>query len=149
MRDSLRIPSAPLAEIIEGWAMDRADDFMEHGFVKEIGSKILAKESGISARTIHRIRTGEHKQVEFNTADKLLCAMELVHEWRGRLAPYYGPIPPAKAEAHRCSKTERKTWRTFLMRQAGRREIQPAWRVAYNKRRRETRARENAAKLAA
>jgi hypothetical protein len=71
--------------------------------------ELLAKKSGMRARRIYNIvrgfavdRNGNRcDRVSFDTADKLVCAMRMNHEWiSGRLAPFYGPIPVAGYERH-------------------------------------------------
>ena len=70
----------------------------------------LQQRSGVPRRRISGILndTNESPNLSFDTADKLLCAMVMVHEWHDRLASYYEePIEVSAAEARRLNEKER------------------------------------------
>lgn len=45
----------------------------------------------LSYDTIQRILTGESKNVEFNTADRIMCALDCNEIWYGELKKWYWP----------------------------------------------------------
>jgi hypothetical protein len=102
------VPVEPLAQLIEeyqlrnplftktGWAQDRESN----------GSYLLAERAHIGPRIVWKLLRREFKQVEFSTADKLVCAMNAVQEWHvGRLAPYYLPLPSETTDLSPCDST--------------------------------------------
>jgi len=54
---------------------------------------LLCEHQGLNydtvARNIFRFKAGECKSIDFDTADKLLCGLNLMDLWRGELADYY------------------------------------------------------------
>lgn len=71
---------------------------------------VLAHRSGVPQRRISGILndSNETPNVTFDTADKLLCGMDMVDEWHDRLASYYEePIEVSAAEAKRLNGKER------------------------------------------
>ena len=52
---------------------------------------ILARDAGISRSMIEELRRGRCKTLDFDVADRLLCAMHLFYLWYGDLKDiYYG-----------------------------------------------------------
>ena len=112
------IPMSKIAPLIDEWVARnpmfshntnkhfRNNEFQEGG---ELGE--LARLSGVQQRTIYVIRRGwdvdrrtggRRRHISFDLADKLLCAMEMNHEWHGRLRYYYRRrLPVAIYEQHR------------------------------------------------
>ena len=51
--------------------------------------QILAERAGVHADTIRRMLRLNQTHMNFDVADKLLCAMGMVDEWHGNLADIY------------------------------------------------------------
>lgn len=66
----------------------------------------LAHRSGVPTRRISGILndTLGHPNVTFDTADRLLCGMDMVNEWHDRLSSYYeDPIEVSLSESRRLT----------------------------------------------
>jgi hypothetical protein len=64
----------------------------------------LSFRSGVPMRRISGILNDSngYANLSFDTADRLLCAMDMVDEWQGRLASYYAePIEVSRRESQR------------------------------------------------
>ena len=102
------VPTSALKPLIQDW-LDRSGydsryslgfNDTEHGF-KMGGLDVLSVESGVSIRKLSGIMTGREENVLFDTADRLLCAMQRTSEWHLSLAPYYqDEIETATYERH-------------------------------------------------
>lgn len=119
------IPMRLIAPIIEEWAArNRMTTIVEGYFGAEhdqLGGELeaLAERSGVTIRRISDIRRGfstnrsragkapgrhtiKGYNTSFQTADKLLCAMDRVQHWHhGELKKLYKDIPVASWEKHR------------------------------------------------
>lgn len=110
MRYRDTVPMYVLEPIIRDW-------FKRNGYVidckernyqdndKAGGVQTLSEMSGVSTRRIGAILAGgynsDNGNVEFDTADKLLCAMNRVEAWQHELKPWYGPLRVAHYERDR------------------------------------------------
>jgi hypothetical protein len=112
------IPLYVLGDLVREWKSrsgfdDDGSPTANHGS----GTRVVLEElSGVPQRRLHAIEKGwdRHgytkrptkasytKVISFDVADKLVCAMDMVDEWReGRLKAYYGPIAINKADRMR------------------------------------------------
>lgn len=108
------IPHAELRPLILEWA--KRNEYEQkptwtHGLHGEPDMVTLPMalhhRSGVSTRRIRGIVNNslDSETVSFDTADKLLCAMDMQAEWHGRLAEYYAePIEVSLAESRRLLK---------------------------------------------
>lgn len=108
------MPAADLRPLILEWAerneYTTTDDTL-HGFAHDVPRvmtlhQVLSHRSGVPIRRVRGILNGTtgFSNVSFDVADKLLCAMDMVDEWHGRLAVYYEePIEVAAYEQRRLS----------------------------------------------
>lgn len=105
------VPMYALEPIIRDWC--KRNDYTignqgSTGFghlVMASGVQTLAADSGVSVRRITAILAGGYSNdtgnVAFDTADKLLCAMNRVEAWQHELKPWYGPLRVAHYERDR------------------------------------------------
>ena len=111
------VPMVALEPIIRDWCK-RSGYALGHEATGEnslpSGQEVLSQLSGVSVRRIWSIlggacrdtktnRKGVKKlyvptHVSFDTADRLLCAMDMVSVWHNELAEWYGPIRVAGYE---------------------------------------------------
>lgn len=104
------VPCRPLADLMRKWAkeknLDRKDPL---DFKRNMSwERTLAQKSGINRRKLYAILSGEQKHVQFDLADRLMCAMDLNHMWYEEpLSKYYGPIEVSKFERRRSDMFER------------------------------------------
>lgn len=68
--------------------------------------RVLSELSGVPERRIYAVLSGEQRFVQFDTADRLLCGMDVVEEWHLSLADLYSATDAdgAKATARRAAK---------------------------------------------
>jgi hypothetical protein len=84
------VPTERIAPLLRRW-LDEDDDRTR---------RTLAAASHVPERRIYAILSGEQESVRFDTADRLLCGMRLVHEWHLSLADLYEQVvPPATTVA--------------------------------------------------
>lgn len=100
------VPMSALAPLIRDWCRRSGYALGQEATGQNSlnsGQEILAGLSGISARLISRILVGGsadnrkkcrgiYTSVNFDTADRLLCAMDRVEAWHFELKEWYGPI---------------------------------------------------------
>ena len=104
------VPCQPLSDLMRRWAKERNLDRENPMDFKNNRSweKTLCKKTGIHRRKLYAILSGEQKHIQFNTADKLLCAMDMNHMWHQEpLSKYYGPIEVSRHERNRKDMIER------------------------------------------
>lgn len=88
-KDILVVPADILGDIIQEWADNRAENKIMD----------LSANSGVNARNIRGIKSGEQRSVNLSTAEKLLKAMGLEHLLGDRLPVDKNPsISAAKIE---------------------------------------------------
>jgi len=74
-KDRIVLNPAPLVREIERWVLAQDHDDKPHTRVLGQGYEALARLSGVPARSIYRIRTGESRHVSLASADKLCVAI--------------------------------------------------------------------------
>jgi hypothetical protein len=104
------IPSSELRPLILEWGQrngyetGKSDPYEVEPTRKMTLQQVLAHRSGVPVRRIAGILNGNEGffNARFDTADSLLCAMNMADEWHGRLATYYDePIEVAAYEMRR------------------------------------------------
>lgn len=98
-----RIPIAAILPIITRWSKENCVTYEAGSYQdQEAWESHLAELAGTHVRVICRIKKGgeiEHRSgkfvdyISFELADRLLCAMDCVWEWRSSLQEFYGPLP--------------------------------------------------------
>lgn len=92
MSDS-RVPTELIAPIVRRYLIEQGQDeydgMFERREAKRQGTpmilsplRILREKSGINKNLLNDVLWERQLTVEFNVADRLLCAMHLVHLWR-------------------------------------------------------------------
>ena len=91
-----RVDAAPIARVVKKFC----EQYETHGAMADdrkdrlpalAPSTILAERIGMSKDWVHRLMNGYYKTLKFDDADRLLCAMDLVHLWWDDLSDlYYG-----------------------------------------------------------
>ena len=71
--------------------------------------RVLSELSGVPERRIYAVLSGEQRFVQFDTADRLLCGMDVVEERQLSLADLYdvSDVDGRKATARRGAKRRR------------------------------------------
>ena len=111
------IPTARLAEVIRKW-MDRYRDAVHDNGSHDKGIHQIEALTGIKPRRIQAILKEEGPTVLFDTADRILCGLDLVGLWhvapeKGGLADWYeadeeNPLPALPAATPQQSTIARK-----------------------------------------
>ena len=101
------VPMSALRPLMEEWlarqTTDETSGKLGGSLYRDTAIVKLARESGMDRRRITGILRGttrEQENVSFDTADRLLCAMQMNAEWHIRLAEFYDDIDVAPYE--RC-----------------------------------------------
>ena len=106
------VPIDAIRPLMEEW-MSRQETDVAYGsenrndgmLFRDTPVQKLARETGLPVRKITGILRGTllgQKNIDFDTADKLLCGMQMNAEWHIRLAEFYDDIDVASYERHLC-----------------------------------------------
>lgn len=83
-----RIPAAPIVETVVAYLSSEGDRKGEGVFAPE-SVYLLAERADIRGDTLEKILSGRSKTIDFDLADRLLCAMNLSELWLTDLAELY------------------------------------------------------------
>ena len=70
--------------------------------------RVLSELSCVPERRIYAVLSGEQRFVQFDTADRLLCGMDVVEEWHLSLADLYDAPPANGGRATRRRRAKRR-----------------------------------------
>ena len=75
---SYRIPAAPIVEIINAYCAERPDASL----TQEGGQwMMLAERADVKYEWLEKVMYGRSKEIQFNMADRLMCAMNTTYLW--------------------------------------------------------------------
>src|SRR5437868_6479274 len=98
------VPMSALRPLLAAWSSRNTTECSTEWKTENKGIGRLAKESGVPERRISGILNDSMPQqvnVSFDTADKLLTAMQMNSEWHVSLAEYYVELEVAPYERDR------------------------------------------------
>jgi len=87
-REPNRIPAEPIMALVRGYLEETGDRFSEGSFT-QASLFIFAERVDLKGDTLDHMMRGKQKTLDFDTADRMLCAMNLTDLWHTDLAEVY------------------------------------------------------------